>query len=226
MYVLKQVEREAARVYADVPETLRLKQVELTALDRKIANFVEFIGEGRGSQALASALDRAEQEATALRAEIEGLSVVGSVSLRRAARGVGQRAADDPAVRSRAADRTGGADPATDPRPRACWSRFSPRSAGPTTAPGPASMSSHFSNRTPRRPRSPVRLYCESGPNGNRTRVPDVRGRCPRPLDDGTVRDLRASLPQHTMSRACGPGSLACVAGRCRPVATTLCLLS
>ena len=26
------------------------------------------------------------------------------------------------------------------------------------------------------------------GPNGNRTRVPDVRGRCPRPLDDGTVR--------------------------------------
>ena len=31
-------------------------------------------------------------------------------------------------------------------------------------------------------------LEAESGPNGNRTRVPDVRGRCPRPLDDGTVR--------------------------------------
>lgn len=77
MYVLKQVEREATRVYADVPETLRLKQVELTALDRKIANFVEFIGEGRGSRALGSALNRAEQEATALRAEIEGLSSSG-----------------------------------------------------------------------------------------------------------------------------------------------------
>ena len=24
------------------------------------------------------------------------------------------------------------------------------------------------------------------GPNGSRTRVTDVRGRCPRPLDDGT----------------------------------------
>ena len=25
------------------------------------------------------------------------------------------------------------------------------------------------------------------GPNGSRTRVTDVRGRCPRPLDDGTA---------------------------------------
>lgn len=73
-YVLKRVASEVARVYADVPEVLRLKQVELNALDRKIANFVEFIGEGRGSQALASALDRVEKDAAALRAEIEGLS--------------------------------------------------------------------------------------------------------------------------------------------------------
>ena len=73
-YVLKRVAKEVARVYADVPEALRLKQVELNALDRKITNFVEFIGEGRGSQALASALDRVEKDAAALRAEIEGLS--------------------------------------------------------------------------------------------------------------------------------------------------------
>lgn len=78
MYVLKRVEQEVGRVYADVPETLRLKQVELTALDRKIANFVEFIGEGRGSQSLASALERAEREMAALRAEIEGLEASGS----------------------------------------------------------------------------------------------------------------------------------------------------
>ena len=26
----------------------------------------------------------------------------------------------------------------------------------------------------------------DNGPNGIRTRVTDVRGRCPRPLDDGT----------------------------------------
>jgi DNA invertase Pin-like site-specific DNA recombinase len=74
VYVSRRIEKEISRVYADVPEVLRLKQIELSALDRRIANFVEFIGEGRGSQALASALNRAEKEATALRAEIDGLS--------------------------------------------------------------------------------------------------------------------------------------------------------
>ena len=37
------------------------------------------------------------------------------------------------------------------------------------------------------------------GPNGSRTRVTDVRGRCPRPLDDGTslvVIDEQYSSPR------------------------------
>jgi hypothetical protein len=33
---------------------------------------------------------------------------------------------------------------------------------------------------------SPKHLFIHGGPNGTRTRVTDVRGRCPRPLDDGT----------------------------------------
>ena len=35
------------------------------------------------------------------------------------------------------------------------------------------------------------------GPNGSRTRVTDVRGRCPRPLDDGTDRvlDCESRIP-------------------------------
>lgn len=49
-YVLKRVASEVSRVYADVPEALRLKQVELGDPDRKIANFVEFIGEGEAAR--------------------------------------------------------------------------------------------------------------------------------------------------------------------------------
>ena len=32
---------------------------------------------------------------------------------------------------------------------------------------------------------NPLHLF--GGPNGIRTRVTDVRGQCPRPLDDGTL---------------------------------------
>jgi hypothetical protein len=39
-YVLKQVEQEVAKLCADVPETVRLKQAELQAEERKISNFV------------------------------------------------------------------------------------------------------------------------------------------------------------------------------------------
>ena len=33
---------------------------------------------------------------------------------------------------------------------------------------------------------NPLTLF--GGPNGSRTRVTDVRGQCPRPLDDGTIK--------------------------------------
>jgi hypothetical protein len=72
-YVLTRVEQEVARLYADAPETVRLKQAELQAEERKINNFVEFIGEGRGSRALAQALEAAEQSTNRLRAELDTL---------------------------------------------------------------------------------------------------------------------------------------------------------
>jgi hypothetical protein len=52
-YVLQQVEREIAKLRSDLPEALKLKEAELTAEHRRLANFVDFICEGRGSQALA-----------------------------------------------------------------------------------------------------------------------------------------------------------------------------
>jgi hypothetical protein len=58
------------RLVSDLPDTLALKRAELESVERKIANFVEFIGQGRGSRALADALEAAERKATELRAEV------------------------------------------------------------------------------------------------------------------------------------------------------------
>lgn len=60
-------------LYAHIPETVRTKQAELGAEERRLANFVDFIGEGRGSQALAKALVETERRVEALREELEGL---------------------------------------------------------------------------------------------------------------------------------------------------------
>jgi site-specific DNA recombinase len=72
-YVLERVEEEVRKLYAHVPETMQLKETELTAEERRLANFVDFIGEGRGSQALAKALVETERRVEALREELGGL---------------------------------------------------------------------------------------------------------------------------------------------------------
>jgi hypothetical protein len=40
-YVLKRVEEEIARLRSDLPDTLRLKETELSAEQRRMANFVD-----------------------------------------------------------------------------------------------------------------------------------------------------------------------------------------
>jgi hypothetical protein len=72
-YVLKRVEGEVAKLYSDVPETMRLKDAELAIEERRVANFVDFIGEGRGSRALAQALMEAEKKVEVLKETLEGL---------------------------------------------------------------------------------------------------------------------------------------------------------
>jgi hypothetical protein len=49
-YVLRRVEEETAKLPSDLPDALKLKESELSAEQRRLANFVDFIGEGRGSQ--------------------------------------------------------------------------------------------------------------------------------------------------------------------------------
>jgi hypothetical protein len=72
-YVLQRVEAEIAKLLSDLPDTLKLKEAELAAEQRRMANFVDFIGEGRGSQALAKALIESERRVESLTAEVDGL---------------------------------------------------------------------------------------------------------------------------------------------------------
>jgi len=57
--------------HSDLPDTLKLK--ELSAEQRRLANFVDFIGEGRGSQALGKALVETERRVESLTDEVDAL---------------------------------------------------------------------------------------------------------------------------------------------------------
>jgi len=72
-YVLKRVEEEVVRLRSDAPETIRLRAAELGAEERRLVNFLDFIGEGRGSRALAQALSETERKVETLREEVDGL---------------------------------------------------------------------------------------------------------------------------------------------------------
>jgi len=72
-YVLRRVEEEVAKLRSDLPDTLKLKEVELSAEQRRLANFVDFIGEGRGSQALAKALVETERRVQTIGDEVDAL---------------------------------------------------------------------------------------------------------------------------------------------------------
>ena len=76
-YVLERVESEVRSLYSHVPEKIKLAETELNAEERRIGNFVDFIGEGRGSEALAKALAETERRVAVLREELEGLRLSG-----------------------------------------------------------------------------------------------------------------------------------------------------
>jgi hypothetical protein len=73
VFFFKKIEQHIKELCSDLPQKIRLRRAELEANQRRIENFIEFIGEGRGSQALAEALGNAERRVTALREEIEML---------------------------------------------------------------------------------------------------------------------------------------------------------
>lgn len=71
--VLKKVENEIKNLCSHVPEKIRTKEVELAKEDRRLVNFIEFIAEGRKSNASSKALEETEKRVTALQTELDGL---------------------------------------------------------------------------------------------------------------------------------------------------------
>jgi site-specific DNA recombinase len=72
-YVLERVEQEVAAMRSNLPEDLRIKEAELASEQRRLDNFVNFIAEGRGSKALAKALDETERRVDSLQDEVAHL---------------------------------------------------------------------------------------------------------------------------------------------------------
>ena len=72
-YVFSKLEQEVANVSTATPETIRLREAEFDAEQRRVTNFIEFIAEGRGSRALAQALVASEERLEDLKSELEGL---------------------------------------------------------------------------------------------------------------------------------------------------------
>ena len=72
-YVFGKLAQEVAAASTATPETIRLKEAEFDAEQRRVANFVEFVAEGRGSRALADALTASEKRLEDFRVDLDGL---------------------------------------------------------------------------------------------------------------------------------------------------------
>src|SRR5262245_6921722 len=70
-YLLQRVESEVERLHAHLPGEMALKRAALASEERRIANYIDFIGEGKGTRALGEALTAAEQKAASFRAELQ-----------------------------------------------------------------------------------------------------------------------------------------------------------
>src|SRR5262249_27271387 len=70
-YLLQRVEAEVERLHAYLPEQMALKRAALGSEERRIANYIDFIGDGKGTRAVGEALSAAEQKAASLRAELQ-----------------------------------------------------------------------------------------------------------------------------------------------------------
>jgi len=72
-YILKRVEENVKEMHSEVPETIRLKELEFNAEQRHIDNFVAYIAEGRSSEAVGKALEAAERRVNQLAADLTTL---------------------------------------------------------------------------------------------------------------------------------------------------------
>jgi len=81
-YVMRRVEVEVRRLHGHLPELMRDKRSALAAEERRIANFIGFIGDGKGTPALGQALENAELRARDLTEELAALEATAKSVLR------------------------------------------------------------------------------------------------------------------------------------------------
>jgi hypothetical protein len=74
---LEAVEQAVSELASEVPEEIRLKDAELSSEETRLAHFLDFIGEGRGSRALAAALLETERRVDKLKGELTALRANG-----------------------------------------------------------------------------------------------------------------------------------------------------
>lgn len=77
-YVLGRIEIEVKRLHGHIPDEIKLKRTALAEGEQRIANFIGFIGEGKGTPALADALRVAEHKARELGQELKVLEATAS----------------------------------------------------------------------------------------------------------------------------------------------------
>ena len=73
-YVFKRLQKEVARLYSDVPETLRRKKAQLGNERRRRDNLVNFVAEGKQSAAIRERLAQTEQKVSSLEVQIQELT--------------------------------------------------------------------------------------------------------------------------------------------------------
>ena len=72
-YVLGRVEEEVRRLLSHLPEEIKLRRAALAEEERRVANFIEFIGDGKTTPALFHALQPAEEKVINLKGGLRAL---------------------------------------------------------------------------------------------------------------------------------------------------------
>ena len=72
-YLLEKVESEVAKLCSDIPESIHRKESELRSEEKRLANYINFIGEGNAGRTLNEALLECEKKVDSLQSEIDGL---------------------------------------------------------------------------------------------------------------------------------------------------------
>ena len=72
-YLLDKVENEISNLSSDIPESTQRNESELGAEERRLRNYIDFIGEGKGSRILNEVLLKSEKKIDTLQTEIDGL---------------------------------------------------------------------------------------------------------------------------------------------------------